>query len=262
MSTSVPPPLLDRLAQTHASVMNRLALQVWDDFVVTVVATLRVAEARLRDPSYMAKYSARTGWWRKKAQKNRAKRLVRLPAEDSITDALTDLLDQIRNEATENDPIYAKNIVFNGQQPRKTQTRIGANSLTTDIRAFVPGTRELDLRIEAKILFKSDDLALEYCSERGIRRFGDPENPYTDQIIGAMLGYSLTRSLASWYEDIEKHLGDLSHVSDTGLATISGETNPTLICDVIRRDGSSHRVTILHLLMEFDTEPSSRCPSV
>jgi hypothetical protein len=257
-----PLPLIDRLAKSHASSSNRMALLIWNDFIGVVVGALRLAEARLRDPSFMAKYSTRTGWWRRQARKNKAKRLVRIPAEDSITEALTDLLDQIREEATENDPIYIKNIVFSGQQPRKTQTRIGASSLTTDIRAWVPDNRELDLRIEAKILFEADDIASEYCSERGIWRFGDPENPYTDRIVGAMLGYSLTPSVESWCGDIKGHLGKVPHVSDVGPATVSGEANPTLICDVLRWDGSGRRVTVLHLLMEFDTEPSSHYLSV
>jgi hypothetical protein len=251
-STSSAPSLITYLGATAN--LPPLGVLIWSNFIEAVVQTVREAERRLQTPSVWTFYAAKVGWWRRTLQKNANGAQVSIPEENSITEALSAILEDLRNEAGPNHPLYEQNIVFTPQQPRRRQGRIGPRSLTTDIRAHVPGNRELDLRIEAKILFKKGDLRSEFCSERGIRRFADAENPYTDGPIGAILGYAVSRTIGAWETDLETSLAHVNEVRRTSRVEI--DAIPTLTSEI--EVGAAERIVIVfNLLMKFQTSPVS-----
>ena len=248
------PTLEDRLLASHRSSRGKYALKIWARFVETVVLAVDTAGVRLGDPERVRRYSSLQGWWRRARRPNSGGAMVSLPAEDAITDALVTELETMRNEAGRGDPLFDMNIVFAGQQPRRTQTRIGLDALTTDIRAHVPGQRGLDMRIEAKVLFNRSDLSREFLGTRGLLRFADQNDPYADTPVGAMLGYVVAPFCDDWSEAIEAELlgvGEAVLVERVAVGTMR-----LPVCDLLHSAGQG-RVTVLHISQIHRTLPCS-----
>jgi len=253
--SSTAPDIFAHLQASHGN-MSVAQLLVWANFIEASVEALRRAEAAVRAAS--SAYGERNGWWRKSQKKNASKVKVRIPNEEAITDAIGRELEGIRMEASAGCPLYDMNVVFDTERPRKKQVSIGPNALTTDIRVYTYLNPNIDLRFESKIFFDECDLDKEYLSDRGLLRFADQESPYTDRIIGGMIGYSLTKTRSIWESAVEGRLPSVGCASAVTRTQLSCEADATVVCDVARPDPQLPKVTVLHLVMEFETDPSSR----
>lgn len=250
---SRPKPLLARLAATHSPQTNKAKLLLWRRFLTVIFAALRQAEKNLQDPQITDQYKKLDGWWRQKTRETKYGKLLKIPNEDAITDAVHDQLQKIRDGAKVGSPLSDMGVVFALHNPRKKQDRIGRKSLDTDLYVYIYGRNKPDFTIEAKILFEDQDLAREYCSDRGIRRYADVSSPYTQEIIGAMMGYGLTHNGSVWEGKIIDALSAVECVDELGLARIDGEPRPTVVCDVVRADQDLPCVTVLHLVLELES---------
>jgi hypothetical protein len=246
--------LLARLSSSHTA--NRFALEIWSTFVTGVVRAIDRAGHSLAQPTVHAVHAGKAGWWLNRERRNLAGELVRVPSEDAITSALVAQLEDLRRSSGPGDPLFDLNIVFASQQPRRTQTRTGSLELTTDIRAHVPDNETLDLRIEAKVLFDEGDLSRQYLTHRGLLRFADDANPYSDTIVGAMLGYAVCPHPDGWSETIGAALATVGPASLVNHVGLAGRAEPVLTCD-ITSPAVGRKVTVLHLLIRQLTDPSS-----
>lgn len=247
--------LFDRLSKSHAATHNPFAMEIWANFATTVADAVTLAGSKLEVPEIYAAYTSRLGWWRRKQRLNSIGTTVRIPSEDAITDALVEQLEELRNDARPGNPLMDMNITFAGQQPRRRQNHIGSPAFTTDIRAYVPDDKNLDIRIEAKVLFEAKDLHSEYLGARGLLRFGDPENPYSDTPVGAMLGFIVAPSPEPWTSMIHNGLAQTVRAIDVGHVSVGKLPNPVSVCDMMH--SRDERVTVLHLSIVQNTEPSS-----
>ncbi len=245
-----------RLSASHAASYNAFALRIWSRFAEAVVAAVDEAGSRLRDVDRVRCYSSLQGWWRRSEHRNPSGVMVKAPAEDAITHALVVELERLRNDSRKGDPLFDLNIAFVEQQPRRNQKRIGPDALTTDIRAFVPDVRGLDMRIEAKVLRHRSDLIAEYLGPRGMLRFADDDNPYADTPVGAMLAYVVAPIDPDFTEALVTDLSRTDQALLIDRLTIGETLLPA--CDLVRADG---RVTVLHMSQIHETSPSSWLPS-
>ena len=195
-------------------------------------------------------HEAEPTYWRRRTRK--VNYLARkLPEEDSITDVLTRALEYVRDNSLPDSYLKRNQVCFPQQQPRRQQRRLGPYGRTTDIQARSLNQSFLDLRIEAKILFDGSDVD-HYCGENGLLRFSDVE-PYTDQPIGMMIGYTL-RDDAAWLSRIEANAIASSQVRGFGNVTVGGTT--------VRISSSisvaTNEVSVIHLVLPFRTDPDCR----
>lgn len=242
------------LTKCHGDTANDLTITIWSRFSGAVLEAISKAGSILTEGERIRPYQARTGWWRSARQKNGKGIIVSIPSEDAITDALVETLEGMRASALPGDPLYDLNIAFASQQPRQVQTRAGAKSLTTDLRAFVPGNPSLDFRVEAKVLCKGNDLIKGYLGAEGLMRFADAANPYTTGMVGGMVGYTVNAQDPCWEHRLVTGLAD--HASTTNVATVAITAPPPAFaaCDV-NSSNTGRRVTIFHVMLPFETDP-------
>ena len=243
--------LSSRLASHPNARAGDLAHVVWENFVDRVTSALFEAELLIRTGRAPFDFLAKEGWWRNSSGQVRGKP-VKVPAENSITDLLVRTLEQIRNAAGAGDLLHQQGIIFSQQAPRRTQARIGSKALTTDIRAVSASLPNLDLRIEAKVLLGKNDLS-SYCGSKGLLRFGDVKEPYTDAPVGVMLGYFVRYDGQYWKRSIETKIQPLNCVAETSDISSAGQV--VLACDLTR---GTARTTVLHVALSFDTDPDAR----
>ena len=249
MSTEPPQTLADRLAGS-GGLTARMRANMWQDFVAHSLDAIDQAMRVLDALELGFDYEAEPTYWRRRTRKVNAV-ATKLPEEDSITDVLTRALEHVRENSPPTSYLRRNEICFPQQQPRKQQRRLGPHARTTDIQVRSLSRSFLDLRIEAKVLFDTADVA-HYCGEKGLLRFSDID-PYTDQPIGMMIGYSL-RDEARWLPDIER-------VSSTNVAVKTFEdvlvSGRTIRMSMSTRHSSAD-VGVVHLLLPFRTDPDCR----
>lgn len=255
MTAPAAPTIAERLAASHPSTsFARAAL--WQEFVDVALSVLRRAERDLRSPTTWSRFAQREGWWLGAQRKSANGAKVAVPSEDAITDALMELAEAIRKETLDDDPLKRQQITFDPQVRRPPHPRIGRKALTTDIRIRSLAIPDLEVRIEAKLLFRPKDLTDAYCGDKGLLRFADPRHPYTDRPIGFMLGYALQDHGADWDARIRTALPGIGQVKSTGEVGAGGETRP--VSDMEWGTEERQKVSVIHLFMEFDTDPSCR----
>ena len=122
------------------------------------------------------------------------------------------------------------------------------------------GSEIIDLRIEAKCLVKDGDIARSYLSSKGLKRFSDPHEPYTDHEIGGMVAYTFCDDRWVWLTKIDSALSASVPPIPTFRHRIHTSPEETLFCRVpySPRKGTRSKVAVFHLVLEFDSDPPAR----
>lgn len=217
---------------------------------------LEEAASDLADPATLALF-IKPGWWRQTRKKNGQGFTVRVPNEDAITEAIVERIHQLKESAPEGSAIAAnRTMSFHAQGRRRQQAGTGPKGLKdTDITAYRFDNIGLDLRIEAKVVFDEADVSNEYLTERGILRFADPASPYTREIVGGMVSYSVTEAAGYWLEQVAAGLVPMAE--QVGEVERPAPYGKLLCCDIVRGDGPALKVTVVHFGLRFQTEPTS-----
>ena len=239
---------------THPSSSFATAV-LWQSFVDRVLDLLARTEAKLQDATVWQDFAQRDGWWLNASRKSAAGVHVRLPSEDAITDALEEIAKEILRDMRPADPL-TDHLDFDAQVIRPPHRRIGRKALTTDIRVKSTLVEALEVRIEAKLLFSPKDVTSAYLGPKGLLRFADPQAPYTDRPIGIMLGYSLQDHAPDWTSLTRKGLKQVTEVLATD--DIIAGSRQRLVSDLSWGTEERQKVTVIHLHMTYDTEPSCR----
>lgn len=242
-------PLRSHLPGT--GVLAQLRARMWEEFSARTIAALREAASMLASQKLGYDHENAKGYWGSGKRYVR-QQAVQLPRENAITHVLSEALEIIREKAASNDLLKKQQVCFPSQQPRKKQNRVGSEALTTDIQARSLRNPHLDLRIEAKVLFGSRDVD-HYCGNKGLLRFADAE-PYTDQPIGMMLGYTVRHADDHWLNDIVSKGSKAAQV--TGFSAVALEDEALLASTL--PSAATGTVLVLHVLLPFETKPSAR----
>lgn len=245
-----PPPRFRDNVPGSSGFLGRVRAKAWEDFVVMAVEALRQAAAILHARALPNDHQV-DGYWGD-GRYDVLGTAVSLPMENGITDPLVRALDIVRAGAHRNHALKKLQVTVAQQQPRATQYRVGSRALTTDIQIRSLAIAHLDLRIEAKVLFDGGDAAT-YCGPDGLARFSDPE-PYTDQPVGMMIGYSVRREDAHWFDAIARHTAEGPAVRWRSDILLGAET----ILATLSSSHATGEVLVCHVIIPFETEPSSR----
>jgi hypothetical protein len=249
LTTPAAKPLRNHVAGNGAAAM--LKARVWEEFTARTVAALREAMTVLAQHGIGFDHETKRGYWGGGKRSVKGTRVL-LPRENAITDALTRALEVVRQDASPDDLLRKRQICFPPQQPRSRQSRLGSDALTTDIQARSLETSYLDLRIEAKVLFGSGDV-IHYCGDKGLLRFANAE-PYTEQPVGMMIGYSVRHDEAHWANRIQAKASGSPEVRSFQHVTLETEE----ILSSTLTSHASGEVLVLHLVLPFETKPSAR----
>lgn len=234
-----------RLSSRGSAPLDAFAANVWGRFVDRVTEALVEAEHIIRNGNAPIDHLAMDGWWRSGPRKI-GRTSILVPAENAVTDLLVRTLEGIRGKSDRDDLLRTQEIQFSQQAPRKIQKRIGSAALTTDIRAHSGAIPDLDLRIESKVLFGGGDLTA-YCGKNGLLRFGDVAEPYTDAPVGMMLAYTVRHDKAHWKKSIAGKAHGGGDILSAGHIWYASDITRIADC-----------TTVLHLALDFDTDPEAR----
>lgn len=227
---------------------------MWQSFVDRTVRLLRSVEVEIADPVIIGTFTSREGWWLKRKQKVKGG-TVRIPSEDAMTDAIEEIAERLLKASRPADPAQ-EHLAVHTQSKRPPHRRIGPKALKNDIRVRSTVTDELDLRIEAKPLWSKAQLDSTYMGPKGMLRFADPAHPYTDRPVGMMLGYALRDPIPDWHAQTRSGLAVVSQASNVDDVTSAGESLPA--CDLTWGSAPDQKVCVVHLIMKFETDPTSR----
>lgn len=244
----------DRMLATHPSYSFATAM-LWESFVDRVIDLLARLEAKLRDAAVWQNFSLREGWWLDSLRMSAAGVSVRLPSEDAITHALEEIAKAILIDTRPADPL-TDHLGFDAQVVRPPHGRIGRKALTTDIRVKSTLVDDLEVRIEAKLLFSPGDIVGAYLGPKGLLRFADPKAPYTDRPIGFMLGYSLQDHAPDWTHLTRVGLKAVDKVS--AIDRIAAGSKEHLVSDLSWGGEERQKVSVIHIHMNYETDPSCR----
>ena len=149
---------------------------------------------------------------------------------------------------------------FSLEAPRQTKQGIGRHSKPTDIRVYRLGSEILDLRIEAKFMVKTNQIGPLYLSDKGLGRFCDANEPYTDHEVGGMLAYTICKDRLFWLRQIEETLTKRWPSMPTSTYPLESSLQEVLLCKVPNRisQDSGSGIVVFHLVLEFDSLPSAR----
>lgn len=230
---------------------NDMRNHMWERFAAMAVEALQQAAAILTSNGLGFDHTKADGYWSTKSRRA-GKTHVRVPLENGVTDLLVRALELVRRSAANDHLISTLQVYFVQQQPRAKQKRVGSKAYTTDIQIRSLAVEHLDLRVEAKLLFEGKDVTA-YCGQDGLLRFAHAE-PYTDQPVGMMLGYTGRRNDPHWLNSIEKKAGCSPDVIGFHELNLGGAT----VSASLVRSHAAGSVLVLHLLLPFETDPSAR----
>lgn len=247
--TTTTTPFRDRVPGS-VGFLGSIRAQAWERFAAMAVAALREAAIILHAKGLPFDHEHEGYWGDGKYRVLGAG--VKVPLENGITDSLVRALQIVRTNAPMDHPISELQVYFVQQQPRETQKKVGSKAYTTDIQIRSLKVEYLDLRVEAKVLFDASDVTA-YCGNEGLLRFAHPE-PYTDQHVGMMLGYSVRHDDAHWLNRIEAKAMPFQPVKPFADVVLDN--------DVVRTSTTASHATgevlVIHLMLPFETAPSAR----
>jgi hypothetical protein len=237
---------------------------LWENTLHQVVQLLREAEKRIRTPAGQARYTALEGWWRNSSVKLAGRGTTKIPSEEALSEAIVDEIQLLREEMVlaprNSNFLNIDSLEFTLEAPRRHKKGIGKHSKPTDIRVYRLGSEVIDLRIEAKTLVQDKDIST-YLSARGLKRFSDPDEPYTDHEIGGMLAYTVTDTSTIWTEKISGSFRSAAPPIPNFKHALLSSSDETLFCSVPyqRKPATSRKeVLVFHLVLEFDSDPAAR----
>ncbi|MBP7065166.1 hypothetical protein [Ferrovibrio sp.] len=239
---------------------------LWESIVQAVACLIHEAEKRVRLASH-DRYADLDGWWRSKNVSIKKGLKIRVPSEEAISEALIDEIESLRQEIIlgEHPQLsglsYIADLQFAVEQPRKKKKGIGKFAKPTDIRIYRVGSESIDLRIEAKVLVKDAEITNAYLSDRGIKRFSDPTEPYTIHEIGGMLAYTVTESRSAWADKIGAAMAASVPPVESFKHQLDFTAQETLFSRVpyncSNKQGRKETI-VFHLVLEFDSDPPGR----
>lgn len=240
--------LRDALADGQDAVA-RAGAAAWEGLVRASLRWLEMAAGRIRDRTHTPDHQAAPEWLGTGRHRVRGKE-IRLPEEDTVTDALVRTAMDLYDDLEPDDPIRVLRLYMVDQRPR-VRDRLGARSRPTDIQVASREHGVLDLRIEAKRLIGGAHLT-SYLGADGLRRFSD-DLPYTVGPVGMMLGYTFRYDEAHWWRELERRCIadalDWREVVDHYGRRLRSTTLP-------RR--ALTPVLVVHAMLPFEGVPSAR----
>ncbi|KAB2699924.1 hypothetical protein [Brucella lupini] len=241
---------------------------LWEHTIFQVALLFAEAERRIRSSEGQAKYTSLDGWWRKSSHRINGTHGYRVPEETAISEALRDEMENakrdlmLRRAALGPEVADIDSLEFHTEAPRRQKTGIGRKAKPTDFRFYRSGLGDIELRIEAKVIVKDKDITDQYLSLHGLGRFSDPKEPYTDELVGGMVAYTVTDDRGAWSKKIDAGMAAATPVIPTfhhSLPQEGGDT--TLFCRVPYTHAKfppQAEVLVFHLVLEFDCHPEAR----
>lgn len=239
----------------------------WTGFLERALWGLEQAAGRLSEPETRARMEAAPDWWRKPVRSGPL-RGIEIPEETAVSGALEALFEEIRADQQISGPTHGQedlrhvHLVLEKRRPR--DRAIGKKTKPTDIAIILAAEEHFDLRIEAKTLVEEADIRAEYLSDRGLLRFEDADNPYTDAPYGGMLAYIVSDDSAVWQDRIRRGLNAGIGAARIAQMSVGGRPRMTSTHSFPEvKDGVARTVTVnvLHLVAEIEAKPSRRLPA-
>lgn len=240
---------------------------LWEHTIFQVALLFAEAERRIRSTEGQAKYTALDGWWRKASHRINGANGYRVPEETALSEALRDEMENakrdlmLRRTTLGPDIADIDSLEFHTEAPRRQKTGIGRKAKPTDFRFYRSGLGDVELRIEAKVVVRDKDIADHYLSQDGLGRFSDPKEPYTDELVGGMVAYTVTDDRSSWSRKIDAGMAAASPAIPTFRHSLPQGGDPTLFCRVPYthlKTPPQSEVLVFHLVLEFDCQPAAR----
>lgn len=240
---------------------------LWEHTIYQAVLLFCEAEKRIRDSELQNYYSGLEGWWRPTAQKVNGKKGYKVPEETAVSEAIVEQMEVVKKEfilsSGDLNPDIAgiDNLEFHAEAPRNKKTGIGRRAKPTDFRFYRSGIGGFDLRIEAKVITKNSEVKSHYLSKEGLGRFSDSREPYTDDLVGGMVAYTMTESEKVWEERIKTDLSLLNTSIQTFHHAVHPHTRQILFSKVPFShldNPNRNEVLVFHFVLEFDCSPSAR----
>lgn len=232
-----------------------------------MVRLFEEAERRVRGADGQERYTNLGGWWRKASHRLNGKNGFKVPEETAISEALFEQMQFAKRDFVLNAQSFEPDIAdidsleFHTEAPRRQKQGIGRKAKPTDFRFYRSGLGDFELRIEAKVITKDTDIAKHYLSGEGLGRFSDPKEPYTDELVGGMISYTVTEDRAAWANKISAHMASSSPTIPTFHHPLPPSGQQTLFCQVpfaYSKTPPQSDVLVFHLVLEFDCAPSAR----
>jgi hypothetical protein len=240
---------------------------LWEHTIHQVTLLFSEAEKRIRATDLSGYYSSLDGWWRSKPQKLKGKNGFKVPEETAVSEAIVEQMECVKRDfilgPRKNDPDIAgiDNLEFHAEAPRKNKVGIGRKAKPTDFRFYRAGIGGFDLRIEAKVVTKEADIKRHYLSKEGLGRFSDKREPYTDELVGGMVAYTVTDDRAHWEQRLTCGIENMTGAFSTFRHAVKPTADPVLFCKVpfnFNDIPNRNEVLVFHYVLEFDCVPSAR----
>jgi hypothetical protein len=240
---------------------------LWEHTIYQVVRLFEEAERRIRSTEGQKHYTGLTGWWRKSAHRINSKNGFKVPEETAVSEALVEQMELVKRDFMLNahnlEPDIADidSLEFHAEAPRRQKTGIGRFAKPTDFRFYRSGLGSFDLRIEAKVLTKEAEISKNYLSRDGLGRFSDPKEPYTDELVGGMIAYTVAEDRATWLARISSQMVSASPAISSFQHTLPPSEQQILFSQVpfnYVKSPAQAEVLVFHIVLEFDCTPSAR----
>lgn len=239
----------------------------WTGFLERALWGLEQAASRLSEADTRARMERSTDWWRKPVKTGHL-RGVEIPEETAVSGALETLFEEIRSDQQISGPTPGqedlRHVHFATEKRRRRDPAMGKKTKPTDIAILLAAEEYFDLRIEAKTLTEEADIQAEYLSGRGLLRFEDAANPYTDAPYGGMLAYVIKDNTSVWQDRIQHGVHAAVGADRIGEMSVGGRVRMTSTHSFLEvKDGVTRTVTVnvLHLVAEIEARPSQRFPA-
>ncbi len=238
---------------------------LWEHTIHQVATLFREAERRIRSIEGQQRYPALEGWWRRKSHRINGTTGYQVPEETAVSEAFIEEMENAKRDmilnASSLSPDFANIdlLEFAAEVPRRQKKGIGRKAKPTDFRFYRSGLGDVELRVEAKVIVDNKDIAKNYLSSDGLGRFSDPDEPYTDDLIGGMVAYTVTDDRSEWQDRISAGMVSASIANFTYALTQNGQQllfsqTPYTHAKVPPQT----EVLVFHLVMELDCNPSAR----
>lgn len=238
---------------------------LWEHTIFQVAALFSEAERRIRSVEGQSRYPSLDGWWRNAAARINGKNGYRVPEETAISEAIFEEMEKAKRDLM----LDAKNlgpdfadidlIEFATEVPRRQKKGIGRKAKPTDFRFYRSGVAGGELRIEAKVVVKEKDVPNHYLAKNGLGRFSDPDEPYTDELVGGMVAYTVTDNRATWEARIS---GEMESASIGNYLHPLPQNDQKILCCQVpythAKTPPQSEVLVFHLVLELDCAPSAR----
>ncbi len=237
---------------------------LWEHTIYQVAVLFNAAEKRIRSADGQARYPCLDGWWRQKAHKIAGKPGYLVPEETAVSEAFIEEMENAKREivlnASANPDLGNIDLLeFAAEVPRRQKKGIGRKSKPTDFRFYRSGLGDVELRIEAKVIVDQADISRHYLSSKGLGRFSDPDEPYTDELIGGMIAYTVTEDRATWQARIG---AGMTSAAITNFNCALPQNGQKLLFSKIPythvKVPAQTEILVFHLVMELDCAPTAR----